>query len=92
MMLLAGLWHALKVVSAGLYWLLTLCLVWAGFALMGQAAVWGWADIFVAVGLFVARGLITPRFVSAGASYVAGFGAQIVYLLLAAVLTGYGAT
>ena len=89
MMLLQGLWHALRVVSAAMFWLMTIGLVWAGLALMGSDSHWGWADIAVAAGLFAARGLITPRFVSPRASYVIGFAAQVVFLVIAAVLTGY---
>ena len=88
-MFLNALWHALKVVSAGLFWLLEICLIWAGFALMGSHSQWGDADLFVAIGLFVARGLITPRFVPAGASYVIAFAGQLVYFAIAIVLTGY---
>lgn len=89
MMLLHGLWHATKVTGAGLFWLLTIGLVWAGLAMMGTDSHWGWIDIAVAIGLFAARGLIAPRFVSAGASYVIGFAAQVVFLVIAAWLTGY---
>ncbi len=88
-MFFTALWHALKVVSAGLFWLIEIGLIWAGFALMGGQSQWGGADLFVAIGLFVARGLITPRFVPGGASYVIVFAAQLVYFGIAIVLTGY---
>ncbi|WP_443750291.1 hypothetical protein [Asticcacaulis solisilvae] len=89
MMLFQGLWHALKVVSAAMFWLMAVALVWAGLALMGSDSHWGWTDIAVAIGLVAARGMISPRFVPGGASYVIGFAAQIVFLVIAAVLTGY---
>jgi len=90
MILVQGLWHALKVVSAAMFWLMTIAFVWAGLALMGSDSHWGWTDLAVAIGLFAARGLVAPRFVTAGASYVLGFGAQIVFLIIAAVITRYG--
>lgn len=89
MMLLRGLWHTLKVMSAALFWLLTIAFVWAGLALMGSDSRWGWTDIAVAIGLVAARGLITPRFVPPAAAYVIGFGVQIAFLLIAAWITGY---
>ncbi len=90
MILFQGLWHASKVVSAAMFWLLTIAFVWAGFALMGTDPHWGWTDLAVAIGLFAGRGLMTPRFVPAGSSYVIGFGAQIVFLIFAAMVTHYG--
>jgi hypothetical protein len=90
MMLLQGLWHACKVLSAAMFWLMTIAFVWAGFALMGKDAHWGWTDLAVAIGIFAGRGLITPRFVPAGASYVIAFGAQIAFLIAAAMITRYG--
>ncbi len=89
MILLQGLWHAAKVVSAAMFWLMTIVLVWAGLAMMGTDSRWGWADLAAAIGIFAGRGLITPRFVTAGPSYVAGFAAQLAFLALAAVVTGY---
>ena len=90
MILFQGLWHALKVVSAAMFWLMTIALVWAGLALMGSDSHWAWTDIAVVIGLFAARGLIAPRFVSAGTSYVIAFAAQIVFLVVAAMITHYG--
>lgn len=90
MILLQGLWHALKVVSAAMFWLMTIGLIWAGLALMGSDSHWGWTDIAVAVGIFAGRGMIAPRFVSAGVSYVIAFAAQTVFLVVAAMITGYG--
>ncbi len=88
-MFLNALWHALKVVSAGLFWLLEIGLVWAGFALMASKHEWGLGNLMVAIALFVGRGLITPRFVSGGASYVIAFAAQLIYFGIAIVVTGY---
>jgi hypothetical protein len=90
MILLQGLWHACKVLSAAMFWLMTIALVWAGFALMGQDARWGWADLAAAIGIFAGRGLMTPRFVPAGASYVIAFGTQVAFLIFAAIITRYG--
>ncbi len=89
MMLVQGVWHALRVVSAAMFWLMTIGLVWAGLAMMGSDSHWGWADLAVATGIFAARGLISPRFVPVGASYVIGFAAQLIFLMIAALLTGY---
>ncbi len=88
MMFLAGLWHSLKVISIALYWLLSVCFIWAGFAQMGTSPSWGWACIACVLTLFVARGL-TARRIDSGLSYVlacAGFG---LFMALAWSLTGY---
>ncbi|HVZ30225.1 MAG TPA: hypothetical protein VG839_07515 [Asticcacaulis sp.] len=83
-----ALWHTCKVVSAGLYWLLSVCFVWAGLVQLGNAPSWGWACLAFVLALFVGRGLLARR-IGAGASYVAGCGAFAVFLIVAAVMTGY---
>ena len=90
MILFQGLWHAARVVSAAMFWLMTIALVWAGLALMGSDSHWAWTDLAAAIGIVAGRGMITPRFVSGGASYVIGFGVQIVFLVIAAMVTHYG--
>jgi hypothetical protein len=87
-MLIEGLWHALKVVSAGLYWLLFICLIWAGFALMGTSPQWGWGNLAFVLALFAAKGY-AGRWLKGGASYVAGCGVIAVYLIFAAIATGW---
>lgn len=87
-MFLQGLWHGLKVVSVGLYWLLTLGIVWAGFVLMGTRSGWGWGNIAFALALFAARGY-SARWLKDGVSYVAACGVIGVYFIVAAALTGW---
>ncbi len=90
MIFLSALWHTCKVVGAGLYWLLTVCFIWAGVAQLGTAPSWGWGCLAFVLALFVLRGLVARR-IGGGASYVVGCGAFIVFLIVAAVTTGYGA-
>lgn len=88
MIFLQGIWHGVKVVSAGLYWLLFLCILWAGFALMGDAPQWGWGNLAFALAVFAARGYAT-RVMPVGASYVAGCAVIALYFVFAAVVTGW---
>ncbi len=88
MIFLNGVWHGLKVVCIALYWLLSFCLVWAGFALMGTAPRWGWANFAVVLVLFAARGF-SRRYVSPGVGYVVSVGLIFIYFAVAATLTGY---
>lgn len=90
MIFLRALWHTTKVVSAGAYWLLTVCFVWAGLVQLGTTPSWGWACLAFVLALFVARGLLARR-IGGGASYVAGCGAFVAFLAIAAIVTGYKA-
>jgi hypothetical protein len=87
--LLRALWHTAKVVGGALYWLLSVCFVWAGLAQLGTAPSWGWGCLAFVLALFVARGFAAKR-IGVGPSNVAGCGAFIVFLIFAAVTTGYG--
>lgn len=89
MIFLRALWHTCKVVSAALYWLLSVCFVWAGLVQLGTAPSWGWACLAFVPALFVGRGLAAKR-IGEGPSYVAGCGAFVAFMILAAVTTGYG--
>lgn len=90
MIFLRALWHTAKVVGGALYWLLSVCFVWAGLVQLGSAPSWGWACLAFVLALFVGRGLVARR-IGSGASYVAGCGAFAVFLIAAAVMTGYNA-
>lgn len=88
MIFLQAMWHSLKVLSAALYWLLLVCLVWAGLAQMGTAPRWGWACLGVVLAVFAGRGLLLRRF-SSGVRDVAGCAAFFVFMAVAWIATGY---
>ncbi len=76
MIFLNGLWHGLKVISTGLYWLGTLYFVWAAFIAMRQSQALGWAMLLMVAGVFVGRIYAGRVFKSPGAAYV---GAAAIY-------------
>ena len=89
MIFLQGLWHSLKVVCGAGYWLLTILLVWAGFAQLGTAPQWGWACFAVVLAVFAGRGMISKRYVEPATSYIIACGAYAVFLIFAGIATGY---
>jgi hypothetical protein len=88
MIFLQAMWHSLKVLAAGLYWLLFVCLIWAGLAQLGAEPHWGWACLAVVLGVFAARGLLLRKY-SSGVRDVAGCGAFFVFMAVAWIVTGY---
>jgi len=88
MIFLRAMGHSAKVLAAALYWLLFVCLIWAGLAQLGSAPRWGWACLAVVLGVFAARGLVLRR-LSAGARDGISLGAYAVFLAVAWVVTGY---
>ena len=74
-MFLEGLWHALKVVSAGLYWLLFICLIWAGFALMGTATFSLYTCALTMLGEHFRGGMLVAGAAAYALAYAIGSGA-----------------
>ncbi len=85
MIFLRGLWHGVKVVATGGYWLLSVYFVWAALLLMGRKLQLGLALLLMVAGLFVARiglGRVTK---SPGLAYVitfAAYAAVFVFMYL----------
>ncbi|WP_155847592.1 hypothetical protein [Asticcacaulis benevestitus] len=86
---LQGLWHSAKVVSAGLYWLLSLAFLWGGFVQMGYPGMAGEVCIAFVICLFLLRFILVKRFVAASVFNVA---ATVVFFIFIAILQAKGMT
>ena len=87
MIFLQAMWHSARVIGASLYWLLSLGLVWAGFAQLGTAPVWGWACFGLVALATAARMIAAPKFISHPAGYVLATGLYLAAMILALVIT-----
>jgi len=82
MLFLQGLWHSAKVISAGLYWLLSLGFLWGGLMQWGKAPVIGQVCVGFVAGLFLLRIALVKRFVSAAVFNVAATVAFLVFIVV----------
>ncbi len=73
MIFLKGLWHGLKVVATGGYWLLSVYFIWAALILLGQKMQAGLALLVMVAGLFAARIGLSRVLKLPGVGYVAAF-------------------
>ncbi|OYW81831.1 MAG: hypothetical protein B7Z26_04445 [Asticcacaulis sp. 32-58-5] len=67
-----ALWHSLTVVSATLFWLLSLIYVFVAFTSLGHDIGLSFQLLGLVIALHVARAFLTPRLVPVKVGYVIG--------------------
>ncbi|MFT4077365.1 MAG: hypothetical protein QM647_17695 [Asticcacaulis sp.] len=82
MIFLRGLWHSAKVISAGLYWVLSLAFLWGGVVQLGRQPAAGQACIGFVVCLFLLRFVLVKRFISTGVFNVAATAAFLAFIVI----------
>ena len=73
MIFLKGLWHGVKVLSTGGYWLLSVYFVWAALILLGRNWPAALGLLVMVAGLFTARLGLGRVLKSPGAGYAIAF-------------------
>ena len=81
MIFLKGLWHGVKVLSIGGYWLMTVYFLWAALILLGTSWQAALALLLMVVAVFTLRIVAGRRLKSPGAAYAGAFAVYMIVFI-----------